>query len=415
MRNWAGNYAFRARRLHEPSSLEELQELVRSSPRVRALGSRHSFNDIADTTGDLVSLVAMPPVVEMSLAAETVTVSGGLRYGEFCQELDDAGLGLDNMASLPHISVAGACATATHGSGVDSRTLASAVVATELVRADGELELLTGEALAGSVVSLGALGVVTRATLQAEPSYRVRQDVFEELPQAAFLERFEELAAMARSVSFFTEWAGPVIEQVWLKRRVADDDRWEPPSDLYGAKRATVDLHPIRRLSAAACTPQLGVPGPWHQRMPHFRMDHTPSSGAELQSEYFVGRTDTADAYLALDALRDRIGPLVQVTEIRTIAADGQWLSPAYQRASTAFHFTWEPDWPAVEAALAEVEAALEPFEPRPHWGKLFAMQPAVLRTRYQRLPDFLALAGRFDPTGKLRNAYLDRLLFGQV
>jgi alditol oxidase len=261
-------------------------------------------------------------------------------------------------------------------------------------------------------VSLGALGLVTRVTLQAEPSYDVRQDVYEDLPQAAFVDRFHELAGMADSVSFFTEWAGPVVDQLWLKRRLSRDDGWQAPAALHGARRATVDLHPIRRLSAAACTPQLGVGGPWHERMPHFRMDHTPSSGAELQSEYFVGRDDTVAAYLAIDALRDTIGPLVQVTEIRTIAADEHWLSPAYGRSSTAFHFTWEPDWQAVSVALMEVERALEPFEPRPHWGKLFAMPPAVLRTRYERLSDFVALAYRYDPAGKFRNAYLDRLIF---
>jgi xylitol oxidase len=412
LRNWAGNYAYRAARIHQPESVDALQELVRAASSVRALGSRHSFNAIADTAGDLVSLAGLPRIVEIDTDAPTVTVDGGIRYGDFCQALHDAGLALHNMASLPHISVAGACATATHGSGVRSQSLAAAVVGIELVDADGEIVRVEARDLEGAVVALGALGIVTRLTLRAEPAYRVRQDVFEALPQAAFVERFAEIAALADSVSFFTPWVGPDIDQLWLKRRVTDDGESAPPADVHGATPATIALHPIRGLSAAACTAQLGVPGPWHERVPHFRMDHTPSSGVELQSEYFVAREDSVPAFLALDRLRDRLAPLAQVTEIRTIAADDHWLSPAYGRASTAFHFTWQPDWTGVRALLPAVEAALEPFAPRPHWAKLFTIDPARVRARYERLPDFVELARRLDPAGKFRNAFVDELLF---
>ena len=415
-KNWAGNLAYSASRLLEPRSVEELQSIVRSSDRLRALGSRHSFNDIADTDGDLVAMASMPRVLEIDRAASTITVDGGVRYGDLARPLHEAGLALHNLASLPHISVAGACATGTHGSGTRLGSLATAVTALELVRPDGELVTLSRaddpDTFPGAVVSLGALGIVTRMTLSVEPIYEVRQDVYEDLDLAVFAERFEELASMADSVSFFTEWRAGIIEQVWLKSRVRAGQRVELPPDLYGAVRATVERHPIRRLPADSTTPQLGVAGPWHERMPHFRMDHTPSAGDELQTEYLVAQEHAVEAFLALDAMRDRLAPLILVSEVRTIAADDLWLSPAVGRASVALHFTWIPDWPAVRALLPAVEAVLEPFDPRPHWGKLFTMDPELVRSRYERMGDFIDLASAFDPDGKLRNDLLRRVLF---
>ena len=417
-RNWAGNQAYRARRLVEPESVEAVQAAVRSSTSMRVLGSRHAFNDLADTTGDHLSLALLPRVIEIDPAGVTVTIDGGLRYGELSPALEAAGLALHNLASLPHISVAGACVTATHGSGDRLGNLSTAVVAMELVRADGELVALSraadGDAFAGSVVSLGALGAIIRLTLAVEPTYRVRQDVYEDLPIAALRDHLDALTASGDSVSLFTQWRGPVIDQVWRKRRIrGDDDNGAAPLDLFGARLATVPRHPLRDLSPDACTEQLGVPGPWLDRLPHFRLDHTPSHGDELQSEFFVGREDAAAAFEALDALRDRLAPLVFVSEIRTIAADDLWLSPAYRRDSVAFHFTWRPDWPSVRSLLPVIEAALEPFEPRPHWAKLFTMAPDVVRSRYERLPAFASLVSEWDPGGTFRNAFVDRFLFG--
>ncbi len=339
-RNWAGNLTYRARTIHEPRSVEELQAIVRSATTLRALGSRHSFNDIADTDGDQVSMAGMPRVLEIDPTGPRVTVDGGIRYGELCGPLHEAGFGLNKLASLPHISVAGACATGTHGSGDRIGSLATAVTGLELVRADGELVAIDRatdpETFAGAVVSLGALGIVSRVTLAVEPAYSVRQDIYEDLDLDAFTRHFDEIASMADSVSFFTEWGEGRIDQVWLKSRVRDDTSGEPPGDVFGAIPASVVRHPIRRLPADACTPQLGVPGPWYERLPHFRMDHTPSAGDELQTEYFVARHDVVDAFLALDALRERLAPLILVSEVRTIAADDLWLSPAYGRSSAA-------------------------------------------------------------------------------
>ena len=415
--NWAGNYAYAAARLHEPASLDELQTVVRAAARLRVLGSRHAFNDIADTTGDLVSLARMPKIVELDRSASRVTIDGAIRYGDLCPVLDAAGYALPNLASLPHISVAGACATSTHGSGDRIGSLATAVSGFELLAADGEHRSfsrdLDSDAFSGMVVSLGGLGVVTRLTLDLEPAFRIRQDVYERLPFRTALDHLDDITASADSVSLFTAWRGPLFDQVWLKRRVADGDGFEAPPTFFGATRATRQRHPIDGMPAEACTPQLGVPGPWHERLPHFRMDATPSAGNELQSEYQVPRRHAADALRALEPLRDRIGPLVQVSEIRTIAADDLWLSPSFGRESVAIHFTWLPDWDAVGALLPAIEEALAPYEPRPHWGKLFTISPHELRPRYPRIDDFAALLNRHDPGGKFRNAFVERYVAG--
>lgn len=418
MRNWAGNLAYGATRLLQPHSVEAVQEAVRASSSLRVVGSRHAFNELADTTGDHLSLDGLPRTVEIDASGPSVTVDGGQRYGELGPVLERSGYALHNLASLPHISIAGACQTATHGSGDRLGNLSTAVSAMDVVRADGELVSLSraadGEAFAASVVGLGALGVVTRLTLDVEPSYAMRQIVFEDLPIAAFRDHLDELTAAADSVSLFTQWRGDVIDQVWLKRRMrGGNPDAAAPADLFGARPATVPLHPLKGLPAEACTEQLGVPGPWLDRLPHFRLDHTPSAGDELQSEFFVDRRHAVPAFEALDALRDRLAPLVFVSEIRTIAADDLWLSPAYRRESIAFHFTWRPDWPAVRAMLPAVEAALEPFEPRPHWAKLFTMPPDTVRSRYPRLAEFATLATSVDPGGKLRNPFVDRYVFG--
>ena len=415
MRNWAGNYEYRAARLHEPESMDQVQDLVRTVPKLRVLGSRHSFNDLADTTGDLLSLARMPRVFELDPQARTVTIDGAVRYGELCGPLDAAGFALHNLASLPHISVAGACATSTHGSGDRNGSLATAVSAMEVVTANGEIKDFSRasdpDEFDGAVVSLGGLGVVTKLTLQLEPAFRIRQHAYDNLPLAQVVDHFDEITSSAYSVSLFTQWRGQTIDQVWLKQRVTDGEAVEPRGDFFGATIASAPRHPIPGMSPAACTEQLGVAGAWHERLPHFRMDHTPSSGDELQSEYQVPRPQAVEALLAIDALRDRISPLLQISEIRTIAADELWMSPSFGRDSVAIHFTWKPEWDAVRRVLPRIEEALAPFEPRPHWGKVFTIAPDQVRLRYPKRSEFAALLRRHDPLGKFRNEFLDRYL----
>ena len=410
--NWAGNHVYRAARLHRPSSLRQVRELVAGASRLRVLGSRHSFNDIADSE-ELVSLDRLPAGVVADHAAGTVSCSGAVRYGELAEALAAEGLALANLASLPHISVAGAVAPGTHGSGDANGNLATAVAGLELVTAAGDtLTASRGDPdFDGLVVGLGALGVVTRVTLDVEPAYQVRQRTFEGLAWPSLFEHLDAVTAAGYSVSLFTRW-GETVEQVWVKRRVTGEPE-RVAGDLFGAAPATVERHPILGLDPVNCTPQLGVPGRWSDRLPHFRMGFTPSSGEELQSEYHLPR---ASALVALQTLRDLAGvvrPVLQVSELRTVAADRLWMSPQYDRDTLSVHFTWHKDWPAVRAVLAEVEAALAPFGARPHWGKLFLAEAADLAPRYRRLGDFTGLAGRLDPRGVFANAWLHRHVLG--
>jgi xylitol oxidase len=397
MRNWAGNYSYRAETLHEPSTLDELREIVATAPRVRVLGSRHSFNGIGDSDA-LVSLAGLPADVVVDHAASTATFSAGLTYGELAAALEPEGVALANLASLPHISVAGAIATATHGSGDANGNLATAVVELELVTSEGEIVTATrGQPdFDGLVVGLGALGAVTRVTLDVEPAYEIRTRVFEALRWSALLEHFDEITAAGYSVSVFTRW-GEDVDQVWIK------DRGQPRDELFGARPATVERHPILGVDATNTTPQLGRPGLWSDQLPHFRMGFTPSAGDELQSEYFVAREHAVGAIEALRGLRDRLRPLIQVSEIRTIAADRLWLSPQYGQDTVAFHFTWRLEPEPVMDVLQDVEAALRPFAARPHWGKLFNAPPD-----YERRGDFIRLTERLDPRGAFRNRWLD-------
>jgi xylitol oxidase len=408
--NWAGNVTFTAQHLHRPASVPELQRLVAQSDRVRALGTGHSFSPVADTRGDLVSVAGLPPLMETDRAAGTVTVSAGLRYGELAAELNKTDRALGNLASLPHISVAGACATGTHGSGNANGSLAAAVQAVEMVTADGDLVTVHRAAEPGAVVALGALGIVTRLTLATVPAFDVAQHVYEDVPMAQVRDHFGELFASAYSVSVFTGWRTPGTGRIWFKQRTDEPaPRW-----AYG-RRADGPRHPVPGMPPANCTEQLGIPGPWHERLPHFRLEFTPSAGNELQSEYLLPRSRAAEALDALGSIATELAAVLHISEIRTIAADDLWLSPAYRRDTVAVHFTWINDWPAVEPVLALAEKHLVPLRARPHWGKLFTTGPAVVRGGYERAGDFRDLMRRYDPAGKFRNDLLDRCFPGMA
>ncbi|CAL9397349.1 D-arabinono-1,4-lactone oxidase [Streptomyces sp. Tu 3180] len=410
--NWAGNITYTAKELHRPHTLDALRALVAGSSRVRVLGSGHSFNEIAEAGEDgvLLSLDALPPQVDVDTAARTVRVGGGVRYAELARRVHGHGLALPNMASLPHISVAGSVATGTHGSGVGNGPLSSAVREVELVTADGSTVRIGREDRArfgGAVTALGALGVVTALTLDLEPAFEVEQHVFTELPSAGLdSAAFEAVMSAAYSVSLFTDWRAPGFRQVWVKRRTD-----QPLPDFPWAAPAAEKMHPVPGMPAVNCTEQFGVPGPWHERLPHFRAEFTPSSGAELQSEYLMPRESAVAALRALDGVRETVAPVLQTCEVRTVAADDQWLSPSYGRDTVAVHFTWVEDTAAVLPVVRRVEEALAPFGARPHWGKVFTTPAAELRARYPRLEDFKALVRAVDPAGRFTNAFVRDVL----
>jgi xylitol oxidase len=416
LKNWAGNIEYSTDRVQTSTSIEQLQDYVKKENKLKVLGTRHCFNNIADSKDQFLSLRPMDNVIAIDAAKRTVTVGAGITYGKLCPYLDRKGFALHNLASLPHISVAGACSTATHGSGQKNGNLATAASGLEIVTADGRVVNLSrerdGETFNGAVVGLGALGVITKVTLDIQPSFMMRQYVYENLPLSELKDHFDAIESSAYSVSLFTEWQKQRINELWIKSRVEEGRAFHATPEFFGAKLATRNLHPIAVLSAENCTEQMGVPGPWYERLPHFRMGFTPSAGKELQSEYFVPRQHAVEAILAVERLRDQVGPSLLITEIRTIAADNLWMSPCYQQDCVTIHFTWKPNWPAVSNLLPVIEKELAPFNARPHWGKLFTTSPAELKRIYRKMPEFIELSRRYDPQGKFRNEYLNKNIF---
>ncbi|MBB6146034.1 xylitol oxidase [Silvibacterium bohemicum] len=414
--NWAGNLEYSTDHLYLPATVEETQANVKACAKIKALGARHSFNRIADSKAAQISPVHLDSM-EIDQAARTVTVGAGVKYGQLAPYLDSHGFALHNLASLPHVSVAGACATATHGSGSRNGNLSTAVAGMELVRADGSLVSLSrkkdGAKFDGMVVGLGALGVQTKVTLDLLPTFQAAQVVYQDLSFDRLETHLEEIFAAGYSVSLFTDWQDHRATQVWIKRKVEGGAAGGCPGEFFGAKRATEKLHPITGHDATPCTEQMGIPGPWYERLPHFKMAFTPSSGNEIQTEYFVPRDKGYEAILAVEQLKDRITPHLFVTELRTIAADDLWMSMAYQRPSMAIHFTWKPEAEAVHAVLPLIEKQLAPFGARPHWAKVFTMDPARIQGLYPEMAEFQALMKEYDPAGKFRNEFLDLNLFG--
>jgi len=404
-RNWAGNVEYRAATIDRPTTIGELRDIVVRSPRVHVLGSRHSFNAIADSE-HLISLDAIPDDVIVDVDGESVELNPAMTYGRLAPMLHERELALHNLASLPHISIGGAIATGTHGSGDRLGNLATAVRALDILRSDGSIvRLERGDAdFDGAVVALGALGVVVRVRLDVEPEYQIAQRVYEGLGWDALAANFDEITGAGDSVSMFTTW-GPHVDQVWVKQRPPCD----PVATFFGARPATVDLHPIAGVSAKNCTPQLGVPAPWSDRLPHFKTGFTPSSGDELQSELLLPRGSALDAIEIVRGLSGDMAPHLLVSEIRTVAVDALWMSPQFERQTVAFHFTWQPHIAEVARLVIGLEGALAAFDPRPHWGKVFDVDGPTLAERYPRHGDFVDLVERFDRRGAFRTTWLER------
>src|SRR4051794_1452184 len=322
-RNWAGNVDLGADTVHEPESLDELAAVVAGARRVRVVGSRHSFNELTRTEDVLLGLSRLPGAVEAT--------DGGLRvppwwtFGALTDQLADRGFALRSLASLPHISLAGACATGTHGSGDTTRGLASAVREIDLVQADGSLlTLRRGDAdFPAAVVSLGALGVATSMTLDVEPTFDVRQDVYDDVAVGPYGDELLDALGDAYSVSLFTLLDSERFTMAWLKQRVPEGGTLGAAEPTWrGGRLAASARHPVPGQPTEGTTEQ-GVVGPWHERLPHFRLDVPPSSrGAELQSELLLPREAAPEAWRAVLQVREHLAPHVQTVELRSIAAD---------------------------------------------------------------------------------------------
>nr|WP_294944977.1 FAD-binding protein [uncultured Mucilaginibacter sp.] len=418
LHNWAGNITYSTGNVQYPKSVDEVQAIVKKLPKLKTLGTRHCFNTIADSKDELLCTRDLNKVVSIDREAQTVTVEAGIKYGELAPYLHQQGFALYNLASLPHISVGGSITTATHGSGVKNGNLASSVTGLEVVIADGTIVQFSksedAEKLNSVVVGLGAIGVVTKVTLDIVPTFMVRQRVFTNMPLAQLKQNFEKIASAGYSVSLFTNWQNDTVQQVWIKSRV-DTEQDHSDAEFYGAKAATDNLHPVIGQSAEHCTGQVGVPGIWCERLPHFKMGFTPSAGKELQSEYFIPIQHAAEAVAAIAKLGKQIGPHLFVTEIRTIAADNLWMSPCYLQTSVAIHFTWKPETEAVLKLLPVIENELAPYNARPHWGKIFTLAPETIASRYEKMAGFKEVVALYDPKGKFRNEFLDRNIYGVV
>ena len=417
--NWAGNLTYGAARFVVAESVAEAQAAVRGAKALRVVGSHHSFNDIADTAGTQLSLEEMTRVVSLDTIRHRVTVEGGTHYSDIGPWLSQRGYALANLATLPHLTIAGACATATHGSGSALGNLSTAVTAIEFIDANGALVALSretdGDVFAGAVINLGALGVITRLTLNLRRSFAMRQNVYCDLSIETLATNFDEIMAAGYSVSLFTNWQSDVIDQVWIKSRAEIGALFAGLKPFFGATPAVDKLHPITGFNPVNCTEQMGVIGPSYDRLPHFRIDYMPTRGGDYQAEYYVAREHAVAAIDALHRWGCHLSAIILTSEVRTIAADDLWLSPCYQRPCVAFHFSFKPDQPAIMALLPGLEAALAPFAPTPHWGKLTTMDPETIRSRYAKLGAFRDLLDRYDPAGKFRNAYVERMIFGRA
>jgi xylitol oxidase len=418
--NWAGNLTYSALMMAEPRSTGELQAAlsVTSGP-VKFLGSRHCFNDIADTVGTMISMSRFEPLGTDPLnvisdgGPARVRVPASTPYGQLAQVLAAQDLALANFASLPHITIAGAIATGTHGSGDDNPPLIDAIWAFELVTPLGDARRAvrdgSGDLPFESGVHLGLLGALTFVEIEVQPAFEVRQDLYQDLPWRAVLDNFAAITGAAYSVSIFSHWNRDASEQLWLKSRISPG-LMELGDEFYGARRATRKLHPLPDTDPIHCTDQLGVPGPSYDRLPHFKMGFTPSKGEELQSEYLVPREHAPNVVETLLELGDQFRDLLFVSEIRTMQGDSSWLSPT-PRDSVGFHFTWRPLQREVIGFLPTLERALAPYDARPHWGKLHTLSVAQIAPLYPNLGSFLDLARECDPEGRLRNEYSMRVL----
>ena len=408
MQNWSKNVDFNDRGYFQPESLIELQELVRSNQKIRARGTAHCFNEIANTSSYAINLAKMPRVIEVSASTNSVRVSSGITYGELAPALDSQGWALNNLASLPHISIAGSISTGTHGSGLKNQNLANQVLSLDFVTAEGELRHIdrTNPAFNALVVGLGLGGIVYQYELKIEPTFKVRQVIYPEIPLDVLQRNFDQIMGTAYSVSYFTDWSTAQVGNLWCKFR----DTEEIPERVGGSAKADKKYHPIPSVDPVACTDQLGKPGDWHQRLSHFKLEFTPSVGEEIQTEFFVDRKDAAAAIEAVSKLGEEITPLLWITELRTIAADDFWLSGAYQRDTLAIHFTWKKDL-AIYPVIEKVEAALRSFNYRPHWGKVFTADGKYLSSVYPKMSEFKALIEALDPASKFENTFTRRIL----
>jgi len=409
MKNWSESFQFSATEIATPESTEALQTVIAEAPTAKAIGTRHSFNAVADSPGGVLVDVSTLRDVHLAIDHEQMTASvpAGWTYSQAVRELEAAGVALGNLASLPHISVAGATATGTHGSGDRNPMMSAEIVGVEVVDGEGQLRVV-GEGhpdLGALSLGLGAFGVFTRVVFAVRPTFQVQQDYYRSAPWENVLANLDDIFASAYSVNIHGDFSTDTVRGVWRKHVCDSGEIMVSPERLFGLTLERGQL-------PNAATTRLHKPGPWSVRLAHFRPDAAPSTGGdELQSEYFVSRAHAVDALDALRSIGDRIDPHLWGAEIRTVASDDLWISPATGRDTLSIGLTWRKHPEAVHDLLPVVESTLEPFDARPHWGKLFAMEAPRLHALYPRLAEFNALRATYDPAATFASPFLDSLV----
>lgn len=405
--NWGGNLVYGSGAIEAPATIEELSEIIRSG-KVRPIGTMHSFSKVVVGEGTLVSAAGLAFEPALDKASSTVKVSAATRFGDLALFLEKNGVALKNMGSLPHISIAGAAATGTHGSGDKNQILSSSLSAYSFLNSKGELVRYQrgDENFEACRVGLGAYGLWVSVELDVVPSFQIRQDVYLDIPWEVFYEDPTNLTSAGYSVSLFTKWGEVSIDQVWVKAL---------PGDKAGLPIAGISPEKTSRKELAPgvgdnLTQQGGVEGPWLDRLPHFRLDATPSAGNEIQTEYFIQRKNIVGAVKAVNKIAEQINHTLIITEVRTIAQDDAWLSPMNRGDSVALHFTWVNDTPAVDKAVAALEEVLAEFDPIPHWGKVHHFDKSKLEKVHARLGKARAVFDELDPEGVFNTEYLKSL-----
>jgi L-gulonolactone oxidase len=424
-KNWGGNQACTPLSLERPSSEDELVALVHraaaAGERVKVVGAGHSFTDIACTDGRMVSLDGYDHFLEVDTRAATVKVEGGITIAALGQALAEVGLAQPNLGDVAYQSIAGAISTATHGTGGRLGNISTQVKALSLVTADGVLECSAednADVFQAARVGLGALGVISTVTLQCVPAFTLRSiQAPRQLDEV--LDAVEDLVAANDHFEFF--WI-PHSDRVLAITNNRTDAPAHPPGKVSAYFNDIVmENHAfglLQRLGRANTTwiPALGrVTGRLLNARDVADVSHRVFANQRLvrfvEMEYALPRPALAAAVRDVRSMIDRQGLRISFpVEVRIAAADDIWLSTASGRDTgyIAVHvFQGLP----FDRYFREVEAIMNGYEGRPHWGKMHYQTAETLRPRYPHWADFIGVRDRLDPEGRFSNAYLDRVL----
>lgn len=398
LHNWGGNFNYSTQNIQYPRSVAEVQQIVKNAGKLRVVGSRHSFSKIADSECTMLSTIGLNKIIGINGSIPSVTVQGGLTYTDLLTSLNTAGFALPNLASLAEISVGGAASTNAHGTGVANQALANHIRSMEIVLANGSLLTIgpNDPRLKGMAAGLGAFGVVTQLELKLVPAFNITTYTYVNMPVQNSYENFAALQNMGFGVLLVNMFTAPDAWNIAIVYARSDANNTAMlTSNLFGGTLVSQTTQPsyLALLSIA----QIGLSG---------------VDGNEIQTEYFVPISKAVEAIKAVTAVANstNIFPsLATAFVIRTIASDDLWMSEYYGNDTmVAIHFSWQNNVTAVEAVLPQLERAMIPYGARPHWGKMFTMEPEDFLPHYPKVNEFKKLAEQLDPKGKFRNEFLE-------